>query len=64
MQAPAKYPGHPDFRAPPPAELDVEVRPASLTAPVMALLLARLHGMLGSSCVPWPAPQALCSCVH
>lgn len=29
MQAPAKYPGHPDFKAPPPAELDVEVGPAS-----------------------------------
>ena len=26
MHAPAKYPGHPDFKAPPPAELDVEVQ--------------------------------------
>ncbi|KAL0019515.1 hypothetical protein WJX77_001319 [Trebouxia sp. C0004] len=25
MHPPDKYPGHPDFKAPPPAELDVEV---------------------------------------
>ena len=25
MHPPAKYPGHPDFQAPPPAELDIEV---------------------------------------
>ena len=25
MHPPAKYPGHPDFKAPPPAELDIEV---------------------------------------
>lgn len=26
MHPPDKYPGHPDFKAPPPAELDVEVQ--------------------------------------
>lgn len=56
MQAPTKYPGHPDFKAPPPAELDVEVRPTSLTAPAVAVLLAHLHRVPGSSCCSWPAP--------
>ena len=51
MQAPAKYPGHPDFKAPPPAELDVEVPSTSLTAHGASLLLARLaHGSQESRC--------------
>ena len=32
MHPPAKYPGHPDFRAPPPAELDVEASSFSISA--------------------------------